>query len=235
MTPLKPTPSPLRASLAWIGHTRGAPRSLTEAVTSFEDSDDLLLAPKAFDFDFYVIQLAQRGVRGIDLVRLIRRRSTAGIVALGGEAQNDFVAALDSGADMVLRPDAPTDHLVAAIAAVRRRLQPPGAASAGTPRPWTLLEAQAALQAPDGTHIHLSESDLAIVGCFADANGGQVERRVLMERLWGREAGPGSTENALHATVYRLRKRIENAGQALVPVHAVARVGYEFRAPLVRA
>ena len=232
MKPLKPTARTLRASLAWIGHTRGAPRSLADAVTSFEDSDDFLLAPNAFDFDFYVVQLAQRGVRGIDLVRLIRRRSAAGIVALGGEADNDFVAALDSGADMVLRPDAPADHLVAAIAAVRRRLHAP---SAGTPRPWTLLEAHAALQAPDGTQIPLSESDLAIVACFADAEGGQVERRVLMERLWGADAEHGSTENALHATVYRLRKRIEHAGQALVPVHAVARVGYEFRAPLVRA
>jgi len=38
----------------------------------------------------------------------------------------------------------------------------------------------------------------------------------------------------LHATLYRLRKRIEQSGQSLVPVHAVARVGYEFRAPLVR-
>lgn len=232
MKPLKPSARPLRASLAWIGHTRSAPRLLADVVTSFEDSDDFLLAPNAFDFDFYVVQLAQRGVRGLDLVRLIRRRSPAGIVALGDAAQNNFVAALDSGADMVLPPDAPTDHLLAAIAAVRRRLHTP---SAGTPRPWTLLEAHAALQAPDGTQIPLSESDLAIMGCFADAEGGKVERRVLMERLWGTDTEHGSTENALHATVYRLRKRIEQAGQALVPVHAVARVGYEFRAPLVRA
>ncbi|MGY4829897.1 response regulator transcription factor [Sphaerotilaceae bacterium SBD11-9] len=232
MKPLQPSATALRTSLAWIGPTRGAPRSLADAVTSFEDSDDFLLAPNAFDFDFYVVQLAQRGVRGIDLVRLIRRRSPAGIVALGGKVPDDFVAALDSGADMVLPSDAPTAHLVAAIAAVRRRVHAP---SARTPRPWTLLEAQAALEAPDGTQIPLSQSDLAIVACFADAEGGQVERRVLMERLWGADATHGSTENALHATVYRLRKRIEQAGQALVPVHAVAKVGYEFRAPLVRA
>ncbi|MBC7992696.1 MAG: response regulator transcription factor [Rhizobacter sp.] len=207
---------------------------MADAVTGFEDSDDFLLAPNAFDFDFYVVHLAQRGVRGIDLIRLIRRRSTAGLLVLGDEAEGEFVLALDSGADMVLRPDAPTDHLVAAMAAVRRRLQQQTAASAPASRPWTLLDAHATLLAPDGTRIPLSESDLAIVGCLADAEGGKVGRRVLMERLWGAEAAGGSTENALHATVYRLRKRIEQAGQPLVPVHAVAKVGYEFRAPLVR-
>ncbi len=231
MTSLGRFANPHRARLAWIGQTLVAPGSLADAVTSFEDSDDFLLTPDAFGFDFYVVDLQQRGVRGTDLMRLIRRRSTAGIVALCNEALDEFVAALDSGADMVLRRQSPPAHLQAAIAAVRRRVLQ-GAASQA-PSPWTLLEAQATLQAPDGTQIPLSESDLTIVRCFADAEGGRVTRPVLMESLWG-AASAGAMENALHATLYRLRKRIEQAGQALVPVHAVARVGYEFRAPLVR-
>lgn len=232
---MKTSARPHPSSLAWIGQAGSAPRALPDAVTRFDDSDDFLLASGAYDFDFYVVALAQRGVRGIDLIRLIRRRSMAGIVALADEAQEEFALALDSGADMVLRADAPADHLVAGVAAVRRRLQQSMPASAGAPRPWTLLEERSALQAPDGTQIPLSEGDLAIVACFADAEGGKVERRVLMERLWGADVARVSPENALHATLYRLRKRIEQAGQAFVPVHAVARVGYEFRAPLVRA
>ncbi len=198
-------------------------------VTQFQDSDDFLLAPNAFDFDFFVVQLAQRGVRGIDLIRLIRRRSTAGILALSHEAHDEFVAALDSGADMVIARDAPAEHLLAAIAAVQRRVRQ-GLAS--TQEVWKLQEDRAVLLAPDGTQIDLSASDLAIMQCFAAAAGGQVSREVLREQLWGSNAA--SMDNALHATLYRLRKRIEQAGQALVPVHAVAKVGYEFRAPLVR-
>ena len=225
---------PPRSTLAWIGQAAHVPRALADAVTRFEDSDDFLLSPGAYDFDFYVVALAQRGVRGIDLIRLMRRRTAAGIVALADDVRGELVQALDSGADMVLPADAPADHLVAGVAAVRRRLQQAVPASASASRPWTLLEERGALLAPDGTQIPLSESDLAIVSCFADASGGKVERRVLVERLWGREAAHVGTENALHATLYRLRKRIEQAGQAFVPVHAVARVGYEFRAPLVR-
>lgn len=205
------------------------PPSLRQNVTQFEDSDDFLLAPNAFDFDFFVVQLAQRGVRGIDLIRLIRRRSTAGILALSHEAHDEFVPALDSGADMVVRRDAPTDHLLAAMAAVRRRVRQ-GLASAQ--EVWKLQEDRAVLQAPDGTQIDLSASDLTIMRCFAAAEGGRVSRDVLLEQLWG--SSTESMDNALHATLYRLRKRIEQAGQALVPVHAVAKLGYEFRAPLVR-
>ena len=125
----EPSASPRLASLAWIGQVRAAPRSLAVAVTSFEDSDDFLIAPDPYGFDFYVVDLRQRGVRGIDLVRLIRRRSAAGIAALCNETMDEFVAALDSGADMVLRRDSPPAHLQAAVAAVRRRSQQAAAAN----------------------------------------------------------------------------------------------------------
>lgn len=227
-----PPPPPPARSLAWIGADLAPPAAGAGPCTHYQDSDDFLLAPQAFEHGFYVVQLVQRGVAGVDLIRLIRRRSTAAILALCNAAQDDYVAALELGADMVLACDAPPAHLRAAIAALRRRLGL-AAAAATTPAPWTLHEARSLLQAPDGRTIALSDSDLAIMRCFAAAAGAQVSRQLLVERLWG--ASAGAMDNALHATVYRLRKRIEQAGQALAPVHAVSRVGYEFRAPLVLA
>lgn len=219
-------------ALAWIGRGRPVPAALAGVSTRFDDSDDFLLAPRAYEFDFYVVHLEQRGVRGLDLLRLIRRASAAGVLVLGRGGAGELAQALDSGADMLLARGATDDDVCAAVAAVHRRSGP--SASPGlSGRPWTLLEQSATLQAPDGTGIALSQSDLALVKCFADSKDGKVDRQVLVERLWGARAG--SMENALHATVYRLRKRIEQAGQALVPVHSVAKVGYEFRAPLVRA
>lgn len=218
-------------SLAWIGLHTGVPRSLLATVTSFEDSDDFLLADKAFDFGFFIVELAQQGVSGVDLIRLIRRRSTAGILALCNPAADQFVAALESGADAVLNADAPATHLLAAVTALRRRIRQTPASPEGL---WTLLDDRSALQAPDGALIPLSESDLLIMRCFVEVQGGRVDRALLVEKLWGKVADK-ALDNALHATLYRLRKRIEHGGQRLVPIHAVSRVGYEFRAPLVRA
>ncbi|MBL0730794.1 winged helix-turn-helix domain-containing protein [Piscinibacter sp. HJYY11] len=225
-------PRILPSRLAWVGE--GVPRRAAVAgeLTRFDDSDDFLLAPDAFGYDFYVVHLSQRGVPGLDLVRLIRKRSAAGLVALDKGPALAFAAALDLGADMVLPETCSADELAAAIASVHRRAQV--AQAPASTRPWTLVEARSALQAPDGTEISLSASDLVLLQCFAESADGKVRREALVRRLWG-QGVDGAMENALHATVYRLRKRIEQAGHPLVPLHSVAKVGYEFRAPLVKA
>ena len=215
-------------SVAWIGRHADAHRALMAPVTRFEDSDDFLLADQAFEFGFFIVELAQQGVSGVDLVRLIRRRTTAGILALCNPAADQFVAALESGADAVLNADVPATHLRATVSALSRRIRQGAAPSAGL---WTLRDARSALQSPDGALIPLSESDLIIMRCFVEVKGGRVDREVLVERLWGKAADK-ALDNALHATLYRLRKRIEHGGQRMAPIHAVSRLGYEFRAPL---
>ena len=54
--------------LAWVGLAKPAAAGVADQVQWFGDSDDFLLAPDAFGFDFYVVQLAQQGVPGLDLV-----------------------------------------------------------------------------------------------------------------------------------------------------------------------
>jgi two-component system OmpR family response regulator len=217
--------------LAWVGPAKPAAGGVADEVQWFGDSDDFLLAPDAFGFDFYVLQLAQQGVSGLDLVRLLRKRTGAGVLVLDDGRAGSVAPALDSGADMVLPADVPPEDLRAAVAAVHRRALATATPSAGAS--WTLNEDSSTLRAPDGVEIGLSASDLALLQCFAEAPDGKVERAALVERLWGAKAGP--MDNALHATVYRLRKRIEQSGHAFVPLHALAKVGYEFRAPLVKA
>ena len=214
----------------WIGLPPEALAPLAATGLQYEDSDDFLLSVDAYEQDLYVVDLVQRGVSGIDLVRLIRRRSSAGLVALSASPHASFVAALELGADAVVDREAPLEHVGATIEAVRRRVA--GIASAA-PAPWKLKEQQAVLFAPDGTAITLSPSDLALMRIFALADGHVVCRSELTRQLWGPTAG--DMDNALHAALYRLRKRVEHAGQRLWPAHAVAGVGYEFRAPLLLA
>lgn len=218
-------------ALVWIGCALARPWPQAVSMVWFDDSDDFLLSRQAFDSPFYVVCVEQQGVSGLDLIRLIRRRSSVGILAISNLKGNEFVAALEAGADMVLHQDVPEDHLRAAIHAIQRRSE--FGAQAAPHAPWRLLEDQAILQAPDGTWIALGDSDLAIMRCFVQAEGSPVARRALIDSLWGQ--GANDMNNALHVALYRLRKRIEQVGQPQVPVHSVPKVGYEFRAPLVRA
>jgi DNA-binding response OmpR family regulator len=95
---------------------------------------------------------------------------------------------------------------------------------------WTLDRRAGQLIAPDGAHIDLSESDLAVMDCFLHAQGQPVTRETLLQRLT-RGASPPAADG-LNATIYRLRRRIERATPSLVPLQSKSRVGYVFRAPL---
>lgn len=213
---------------AWIG-AHGPVATGGLRWTLFEDSDDFLLSLGPYDHAFYVVALSQRGVSGVDLVRLIRRRTTAGLLALSQPPHAHLARAFDMGADVVLPAGSEIAVLTAAIAAVQRRiaqLQPVALSDVS----WRLVPATATLHAPDGAIIALSPSELQIMRAFAQSEHGTVGREALAASLWG--DGAPVMENALHAALYRLRKRIEKSGQRLWPIYAVAGVGYEFRAPL---
>jgi two-component system, OmpR family, response regulator len=79
--------------------------------------------------------------------------------------------------------------------------------------------------------VDLSETDRAVMDCFAQAQGAIVTRETLRLRL-GYATDDGGTD-ALNATIFRLRRRIERATPLLVPLQTKSRVGYLFRAPLV--
>jgi DNA-binding response OmpR family regulator len=78
--------------------------------------------------------------------------------------------------------------------------------------------------------VDLSDGDLVVMQCFAEAAGQTVTRELLCRRL-GRPV-TDEPDNTLSATLYRLRRRIERATPVVVPMQSQSRVGYIFRAPL---
>jgi two-component system, OmpR family, response regulator len=194
----------------------------------FPDSDDFLTASGTYEFDFYVIDLSLPGVDGLDLVRLVRRKSESGIVVVSGRiGANVLESVLRAGADMYLMKPLSFEQVALAIEAVQRRIQS-GRSQAAV---WRLDRAARKLIAPDGARIDLSDNDLAIVECFIGTDGAAVTRAALQQSL-GREPTE-QDDNMLAATIYRLRRRIERATSSTVPVHAEQRVGYSFRGKLI--
>lgn len=197
------------------------------AVTSFLDSDDFLTSDAAYGFDFYLVDLMLPGVDGLDLIRLLRRRSEVGIVVVSGRLGSEVLdTVLTAGADMYLAKPLRFEQIVLAIKAVLRRTD-----IGARPLPAWRLDCQASvLTTPQGVVVRLSETDLAVLACFVDAEGASVTRASICERL-GREQ-TAESDNWLHATVYRLRRRLEQATEELVPLQSQPRVGYVFRGRL---
>jgi DNA-binding response OmpR family regulator len=196
-------------------------------VERFADSTDLLAHADAFGYDFYVVDLMLPGIDGVDLIKVLRRRTAAGVLVVSGRLAPDvFKAVISAGADMYLSKPVQFEQVLLAVKAVQRRAAPavPGVA------PWRLDRRARQLQAPDGARIDLSETDVSVLDCFVAAAGEPVTRESLLERL-GR-APAGDQADGLNATIYRLRRRIERSTPAIVPLQSKSRVGYVFKAPL---
>jgi len=203
-------------------------RELGTEVFVYKDSNDLLADAEAFGHDFYLIDLMLPGVDGVELIKILRRRTEAGILVVSGRLGPDvFKDVIVAGADMYLVKPVQFEQVALAIEAVQRRVgKPPSPAAA-----WKFDRRAGELVAPDGTRVTLSDIDRTVVECFLDAQGEPVSRDTLRRRL-GRVV-QDDADDGLNATIYRLRRRIERATPALVPLHAKSRVGYVFRAPLV--
>jgi len=197
------------------------------AVEVFSDSNDLLVQHDPYRFDFYVVDLNLPGVDGVNLIKVLRLRSTAGILVVSGQLGPDvFSSVITAGADMYLAKPVQFEQVAIAVKAVQRRAR---ATSAGGPS-WRLDRRSQQLVAPDGARVELSNIDLAVVECFVTANGETVSRDLLRNQL-GQGAGFDAADS-LNATIYRLRRRIEKATPTAVPLQSKSRVGYVFKAEL---
>jgi len=194
-------------------------------VAHFADSNDLLASQTPFDYGFYIVDLILPGVDGTDLIGILRKRTKVGIVVVSGRVAPDvFAKVIDGGADMHLAKPVSFDKVVVAIRGVHRRVSTP------VNQAWLLDVSASRLLAPDGAVVALSETDLSLMQCFLQAQGGSVTREALC-RLLGHPDSPES-ENLLSATIYRLRRRVERATPLPVPLNTQARVGYVFKGEL---
>lgn len=199
-------------------------------VEAFADSIELLAHPGAFDFGFYVTDLMLPGVQGLDLIKVLRRRTDAGVVVVSGRLSPDtFKDTITAGADMYLSKPVQFEQVGLVVEAVHRRVGTREAVEEG----WHLDRRARQLQAPDGVRIDLSEVDCALIECFVEAKGQVVGRETLLQRL-GRSPDQG-TSGGLNAVVFRLRRRIERATPVTVPLQTKSGVGYVFLAPLTAA
>ena len=205
-------------------------RALGTRVDEFADSNELLAADAPYDSDFYLLDLMLPGVAGEDLIRVLRRRSEAGIVVVSGKVAPDvFETVLTAGADMYLAKPVSLEQITLAVAAVHRRVAAttrPG----GLERVWVLDRRNRQLTSPEGTTVSLGDTDVALLGCFVEVAGGTVSHAEINTRL-GRPQRE-APDNSLHAMIYRLRRRIEKVTGGVLPLQAQSRVGYVFKAPI---
>ena len=197
------------------------------AVQVFSDSNQLLTHADAYNFGFYLLDLMLPGIDGVELIKILRLRVSAGIVVVSGRLAPDvFASVVKAGADMYLAKPVQFEQVLLTVEAVHRRAGHSVAIDAS----WKLDRRTRDLVAPDGARVALSDTDLTVMDCLVEAQGATVSRETLSARLG--YAPDDSSTDALNATIFRLRRRIEKTTPLPVPLQAKSRVGYLFRATL---
>jgi DNA-binding response OmpR family regulator len=174
-------------------------------------------------YDVAILDLSLPDGDGLTLLRRVRRDgSTLPVLVLTArDAPEDRVLGLDAGADdYLIKPF----HMPELIARVRALLRRPSAALGVMLTLGNLvLDTTSRLVRVDGAEVGLSVRETSMLEILLRQQGTVVTRELMEQRLYSFEAQLGS--NALEVLIHRLRRRLSEAGAAIV-IHTVRGVGY---------
>lgn len=208
-------------------------------VTVAKNGEELSKALRDWKIDLIILDLMLPGEGGLALCRDLRTTSMVPVImltALGDET--DRIIGLEMGADDYLpKPFNPRELLARVRANLRRAHCAPAARStardnAVTFASWTLDLARRRLEAKDGTIVHLSGSEYALLVAFIEHPQQVLSRDQLLDLSRGREAAP--FDRSIDVQVGRLRRKIEKDPANPEFIKTVRGAGYVFAATIGR-
>ncbi len=233
LAPPPPDPREHDRILLAVGNARVRPL-LVDVLTArgfhiLEASD----RTRAFDFalnrrcSLAVLDLSDLG--GIPLLSRLRENSpTLPILALAPDHEvHHRIASLDHGADDCLAQPFDPDELLARIRALLRRR-----AAVAAPSRLQLgelvidLERMTAQRGPE--LLRLSRTECAILDLLAKNRGLPVSRARMLDVVWGYTYLPNT--RTLDTHIWRLRKKLGDAGDHPRWIVNVAGIGYQLKA-----
>jgi DNA-binding response OmpR family regulator len=191
--------------------------SLVEQLRLHEEFDaiptatgtDALEAARSLRFDLILLDIGLPDFDGREVCRLLRRSGlrTPVIMLTGAESEADTILGLDSGAnDYVVKPF----HLGVLLARIRAQLRQHERSEDAvfTIGPFSFRPSAKVLQDDKANRkIRLTEKEAAILKFLYRAGEKVTSREVLLNEVWGYNAGV--TTHTLETHVYRLRQKIE--------------------------
>jgi DNA-binding response OmpR family regulator len=184
---------------------------------------DAEAAVELINYDAAVLDLGLPDGDGLAVLASVRRLGkTLPILILSArDAVEDRVGGLNAGADdYLIKPFAMTE-LIARIKALLRR--PGGVLGITLEAGNVVLDTVGRELAVDGSPVHVSRRELAILEQMMRRFGRIVPKAVLEEKLYGIDEEPDSNTIPVH--VHYLRRQLQVANASLA-IHTIRGVGY---------
>jgi DNA-binding response OmpR family regulator len=177
-------------------------------VTSSASATEGIKALKADHADLVILDVNLPDMDGREACKIMRRNGYKGpvIMLTGQTSDSDTILGLDSGAnDYVTKPFRFAVLLARIRAHLRQHEQSEDAVfKVG---PYTFKPSAKMLIREDNRKIRLTEKETSIIKFLFRAGEKTVGRDVLLQEVWGYNAGV--TTHTLETHIYRLRQKIE--------------------------
>ncbi len=185
------------------------------------------------EVDLVILDLQLPDEDGLNLAKLLREKTDAGIVMLTGKGTTvDMVVGLEVGADDYVAKPFKWRELLARIRSVLRRTKQarevkPGAGG-GVVRfqGWRFESAFMRLTDPDGEDTVLTAGESRLLQTLIDNVGETVGRDILHREALGYDM-QNSSRN-IDVLVGRLRRKLDGNGGKANLIKSIRGIGYEF-------
>lgn len=206
-------------------------KRLNHQVIGLAAAEEVDLALAEHSADLALIDLNLPGEDGLSLIKRMRHaRPEMGIIIISARNTTlDRVNGYQSGADLYLAKPVANEELMAAISGLARRLESqPQTASSGHEAASIELDSSAlTIKGPQGS-ARLTTTEFALLAGLARAKDRTLETEQIYQML-GRGEGKKS---ALEALVYRVRRKMAEAGAGDNSIRSHRLKGYQLFCPV---
>ena len=172
-------------------------------------ASEALLKAGQRDIDAIVLDIGLPDLDGRELCRILRKQNIKCpiIILIGQDSDNDTIAGLDAGANDYLTKPFKFLVLLARIRSHLRQFAQTEDANFffGT---YVFKPGQKFLLKDNNSKIRLTEKETNILKFLIRSENTVVKREVLLQEVWGYNAGV--TTHTLETHIYRLRQKIEH-------------------------
>lgn len=207
-----------------------------ETARSAADAEKVL---ERFPADLIVLDLMMEGEDGLSFCRRLRARSNVPIIMLTALAEDvDRIVGLEIGADDYLGKPFNPRELVARIKSVLRRAgdKAPVQENAGTSDyafgPFRLSPTQMSLAHQDGSAVHLTSGEFALLLALVERAPRVLSRDQLLDLSRGAVANP--FDRSIDSQISRIRSKIELDPRHPDYIKTVRNLGYAFAGSVTR-
>jgi DNA-binding response OmpR family regulator len=179
------------------------------AVTEASDAAPALECTKAERFDLVILDVGLPGMDGRELCKVLRRAGHRMpiIMLTGAQGEADTILGLDAGANDYITKPFKLGVLLARIRAQLRTHEQSDDATFAI-GPYSFRPGQKLLvHGTTSKKVSLTEKETSILKFLLRAGDKAVGRDVLLDQVWGYNAGV--TTHTLETHIYRLRQKIE--------------------------